>query len=1029
MPYYEWNMIENIKQTDDLAAKLMTNAVFMEAIMIASPALYNQALRFINNELDEKKMARVVISLYKYYVRMTTRCTPFGKFAGCSVVNFGEKTDIRRIKENPFCTNKIRLDAICSFRLAKKILNNPGLRKRLRFKANTSLKLINENYQYIEHRSENKKFRYYHVAVENSVFLSEVVKLSQEYCLYNDIIKKLISQGLDVDDSCSFLDELINEQILLSEIELNLTGINHFDNILIFLKTEFDAENVDSLKYYEYAKSVSNLMSEYEHADNENHRIEILQTLQKRLIEQNLIDSDEPFVQVDVYFELQNSTINEKIIDDVNDIYHVLTKIFFDDYDDYFKVFKEKFVKRYEERPVSLIDCLDVETGIGYKEADAHDDIAPLVDDIAFNGNRSYKFEKSDWTEFDSMILKKYVEHIKINSKQIELLDEDFEQLNLGKYPMADTFSAIFSIVDDNGKDMVQLNTISGSSASNLLGRFAHLHSEINELITEVENFEKEINPDKLITEIIHTPAEIRHNNILIRNRHYEYETPYIGNSLLPENKRVEVADLMLQYLKQENRLILFSKKHSLEILPRLSTAHNFTNRNLSLYNFICDMQYNEKKRFMTFSWETMRKELTYRPRVSYKNILLSLASWNITKNQIQECEAAYKVKNNIDEWLAMYKIPRRFNIVKNDNRLLVDIDIPISLVLFLNEIKSQERVILEEFIEPSKLIGSVNEFIVSFSNLTRKQNKQITKISYNGNTSSNTTYHIGSQWLYFKIFCGIASSDEIITTVIYPLIESNLAEGLIKSFFFIRYNDGGYHIRLRLQKTEKFDFNTFFNKLNSTMEPFIRTGQVSNLTMDTYSREIERYGGDALMDLSEQLFHHNSLVIIKIQRIINTHHNSATLRWLTSIRLIIEFLDALNIPLANRLILFEQLRNAFYSEFNVGKETKELLDQKFRNYKNQIEYTIKNNFEDELKDCNIYIHDYKNDLQECVSSIFQLLKISNKRIEDFIISHVHMHINRCFISKQRKHELVIYDFLARYYKSMINRNDEKKNI
>lgn len=1029
MPYYEWNMIENIKQTDDLAAKLMTNAVFMEAIMIASPALYNQALRFINNELDEKKMARVVISLYKYYVRMTTRCTPFGKFAGCSVVNFGEKTDIRRIKENPFCTNKIRLDAICSFRLAKKILNNPGLRKRLRFKANTSLKLINENYQYIEHRSENKKFRYYHVAVENSVFLSEVVKLSQEYCLYNDIIKKLISQGLDVDDSCSFLDELINEQILLSEIELNLTGINHFDNILIFLKTEFDAENVDSLKYYEYAKSVSNLMSEYEHADNENHRIEILQTLQKRLIEQNLIDSDEPFVQVDVYFELQNSTINEKIIDDVNDIYHVLTKIFFDDYDDYFKVFKEKFVKRYEERPVSLIDCLDVETGIGYKEADAHDDIAPLVDDIAFNGNRSYKFEKSDWTEFDSMILKKYVEHIKINSKQIELLDEDFEQLNLGKYPMADTFSAIFSIVDDNGKDMVQLNTISGSSASNLLGRFAHLHSEINELITEVENFEKEINPDKLITEIIHTPAEIRQNNILVRNRDYEYETPYLGNSLLPENKRLEIADMMLQYIKQENRLILFSKKHRKELLPRLSTAHNFTSHNLSLYSFLCDMQYNGTKRFMSFGWETMRKELSFRPRVIYKNIILSLASWNLDNYQIRDCENAYKNRKNIDEWIASHKIARRFSYVKNDNRLLIDIDIPLSLVLFLNEIKSEERVILEEYIEPSKSIGSANEIVISFANSARKQSQKIPKISRFGDTPANISCHIGTEWLYFKLYCGIASSDEIINEAIFPLIETNLSDGLINSFFFIRYNEGGYHIRLRLHKSDKFDFNIFIKDFNSVLQSFRNTGQVYNVEMDTYNREIERYGGNELMNISEQLFFHNSLAILKIQKIINTHPNGVNLRWLTSIRLITVFLDTLNIPMANRLIIFEHLRNSFYSELNGTKETKEILDQKFRTYKNEINNIINNNFEGELDECNVYIDEYKNCLSDYILPIYQLIKTSHITIEDFIISHIHMHINRSFISKQRKHELAIYDILARYYKSIMYRKDEKNSI
>lgn len=176
-------------------------------------------------------------------------------------------------------------------------------------------------------------------------------------------------------------------------------------------------------------------------------------------------------------------------------------------------------------------------------------------------------------------------------------------------------------------------------------------------------------------------------------------------------------------------------------------------------------------------------------------------------------------------------------------------------------------------------------------------------------------------------------------------------------------------------------------------------------------------------MKKSEQLFFHNSLTIIKIQKVINTHSNGVNLRWLTSIRLITVFFDTLNIPMSNRLIIFEHLRNAFYLEFHGTKETKEILDQKFRINKNEINNIINNNFEGELNECNVYIDEYKNCVSDYTLPIFQLIKTSDITIEDFIISHIHMHIN--FISKQRKHELAIYDILARYYKSKNNRNYE----
>jgi thiopeptide-type bacteriocin biosynthesis protein len=131
---------------------------------------------------------------------------------------------------------------------------------------------------------------------------------------------------------------------------------------------------------------------------------------------------------------------------------------------------------------------------------------------------------------------------------------------------------------------------------------------------------------------------------------------------------------------------------------------------------------------------------------------------------------------------------------------------------------------------------------------------------------------------------------------------------------------------------------------------------------------------------------------------------------------------------MVNRLVLFEHLRNAFYIEFNGTKETKEMLDKKFRTYKHEIDGIINNGFGAEFSECNTFIEDYNNALNKYVLKIYELIKVSNITIEDFIISHIHMHINRSFISKQRKHELVIYDILARYYKSQNNRNYENKN-
>ena len=47
--------------------------------------------------------------------------------------------------------------------------------------------------------------------------------------------------------------------------------------------------------------------------------------------------------------------------------------------------------------------------------------------------------------------------------------------------------------------------------------------------------------------------------------------------------------------------------------------------------------------------------------------------------------------------------------------------------------------------------------------------------------------------------------------------------------------------------------------------------------------------------------------------------------------------------------------------------------------------------------------------------------------LNDLMASYSHMLINRLFKSKQRTHELVLYDFLHRYYKSEIARRKYSK--
>lgn len=67
-----------------------------------------------------------------------------------------------------------------------------------------------------------------------------------------------------------------------------------------------------------------------------------------------------------------------------------------------------------------------------------------------------------------------------------------------------------------------------------------------------------------------------------------------------------------------------------------------------------------------------------------------------------------------------------------------------------------------------------------------------------------------------------------------------------------------------------------------------------------------------------------------------------------------------------------------------------------------------------------------KKNLKESEFSIQNILsKAEGKMLESIVQSIFHMHVNRIFVSDQRMFEMVIYDYLHRYYKTLFFQNTQ----
>ncbi len=286
----------------------------------------------------------------------------------------------------------------------------------------------------------------------------------------------------------------------------------------------------------------------------------------------------------------------------------------------------------------------------------------------------------------------------------------------------------------------------------------------------------------------------------------------------------------------------------------------------------------------------------------------------------------------------------------------------------------------------------------------------------------------LGEEWLYFKIYTGVKTAENILIDVIKPVSIFLLENNIIDSWFFIRYGDPDFHIRLRFHYTNPEKISSILLEMNKHMGKYIDEGAIWKVQVDTYQREIERYGSNTMI-LSEKLFYIDSNFIVNILPAFkNTKGENK--RWIYGLKLTDVFLNQFEYSLEEKMNLMYSLKEGFGKEFGMNLFFKKQIDKIYRDERKQIENTLIIEQEEDsiISEFLEYIGKYAKFINPIVTKILELEKENLLQIkkENLVSSYIHMIMNRLFKTKHRLHELVLYDFLFRHYRSSIAKLQKK---
>lgn len=1008
---------------DAITERLLKDEVFLEAVYLASPVLYAECMRINNGELkDAKEVKKIRMSLVKYYQRMFSRCTPFGLFSGCSIIRWDSEPAKAVLPSGGFLRST-RLDMHYLCALGQHLSSLPFIKERLRYFPNNSHYKMGDELRYIEYRYVHGRRVHQISSVLYTEYLQWVLDHAKEGATPASLIKMLIIKAeVEEDEATEFIDEMIASQVLISEMDPAITGEEFIHQLLLVLK-KINVPSVNEINtIIQQLEAMVQTLNDF---DRQLHQSpEAYLALTAKIKEAGVSFEENKLFQVDMYSEPVQSAVNESLKGELLKAVELLARVFSSTANENLSSFADRFRSRYEDQLVPLLQVLDAETGIGYTERSGRN-LSPLLDNIAMpsRGDRdSYdiKWNKTEQWLFQLLINNRDAAEIVLDEQSLE----DFTG-TASSFPPS--LSVMFSVV---GKNTIIFRGCSGSSAANLLGRFAHADQHIHDLVLKITAEEKAQNPSVHFAEIVHLPED-RVGNILLHPAFRDYEIPFLAQSSLPADQQINLQDLLIS-VGQDKQIRLFSRKLGKEIIPRLSSAHNYSFASLPVYHFLAELQTQGLIGGLAFGWGSMARQFRFLPRVRFHNTILFEATWQLRKEDVELLVSQKEWSPAVvEEFRKKWRLPRMLVLADGDNELLVDMESRLSVETFISSIKARDVMVLKEFLVPGHAVTNENEqpynnqFVAVLMNNRQVYANRPAFVTEVETGVTQRKFLPGSEWLYYKIYCGTKTADEILIRCLHPLTEALQQQGLIDKWFFIRYNDPGFHLRVRFHIPAIENIGEVMQQFLQAVEELNREGLIASVQTDTYLRELERYG-NGLVVLAEDLFFSDSKLKLEFLQLTEGDEREKV-RWLWGMRGVDELLNAFKLSLSAKYELMQTFQQGFAAEFNAGKPLFRQMNQQYNENRKLIqqvmEYPVSPT--NELKPLLDIFSRYATELTATAAAVLAVLEQEQQSaaVNGLLSGYIHMNLNRLFLSEPRQHELLIYDFLCSWYRSQLKRN------
>jgi len=981
---------------------LDANPAIEEAVRVASPDLA-AALAAWREDPASERGRRAERSLVRYLARMSGRPTPYGLFAAFGVGRVDSSTQLC-IEGPDHLRRHVRLDMEYVSEVVARLDRDPSLRGRLRYQVNSSLYEAAGRIRYVEYELEKGMRRHRLVAAEATDYLRRVLAAARTPQTLDELAEVLVDGDITREEAREFLEELVDAQLLVSELEPRTTGPEPVARLLGTLATAGgDAGVARTASALEQAQGLIEALREAPVGRPAERYQEIASALEPagiKIVPGRLL-------QVDLVRPAPAATLGRDVVRLVEQAVRVLHRIAPNRADGSLAAFARAFESRYESREVPLSEALDEESGIGFdRSSSPAAEASPLLKGVAIPNGAARALS---WEPLHALLLTKLQRAQLEGSREISLSEAELDTAGIRQpLPLPGSFAVMGTVL---GPGRVSVTGLLGPSGARLLGRFCHGDPELAEKVRQLLEVEEARDPDRVYAEVVHLP-EGRVGNVTMRPVLRRYEIPFLGASAVDPDHQLPLDDLLVSV--RSGRIVLRSRRLGKEVVPRLTTAHNFT-LGISPYRFLCALQNQGLAPAGGFTWGPL-ESAPFLPRVVTGSVVLEPARWRLDTHEVKALERdGYLGWRKLRERLGL---PRHLQLSEGDHQLPLDLDNPLLLDAALPVLsRAQGGVLTEAIPDPEELCAQgpdgfyTHEFVLPFT----QPAADVAPAAAASPAPVARELMPGSEWLYARIDCGTAGADQVLQTIA-PLARDAVDAGLASQWFFLRYADPDWHLRLRLRGQRGRLVAELLPKLHDALEPLQSEGLIAGLRLDTYRREVERYGGPEAIEAAERIFWADSDCVAGLLAELEGDAGLDA-RWRLGLLGSDLLLNDLGFDGERKLRAVRAMRDGLRQEFNASTATLKSIAHRFGEERGRLLELLRGGAERETLAPAVAWFERRSELWAEPVAKLRELDASGRLaggLEQVSTSLVHMHLNRVLRSAHRASELVIYDLWER---------------